>query len=65
MIADDLTPETRAALVAIIQRAARRGRELREQKETADLGELGQTQASGGNPAPMGQSANRSIRNDR
>jgi hypothetical protein len=34
--------------------------------ETADLGELGsQTQAGDGNPAPMGQSARRSITDER
>jgi hypothetical protein len=61
MTVNKLTPETRAALVGIIRRAANRGREIREQKRSADLGELGGQTQAGGTSAPTGQSAEESI----
>ena len=45
MTADELTPETRAALVAILRRAAHRGREIRGKNGTAVAGDPGQETA--------------------
>lgn len=61
MMNERLDPETRAALVRVIRRAAKRGREIRAQQD-AVVADLAGTDDDGArNPAPMEQDATGSI----